>query len=121
MAEAYFNHLAAQQGLPFRAASAGTRGGGVLNPVAVEVMEADGVSMGAQRPKALTQVLVDSSRRVVSMGCGVDAATCPARFMVTEDWGLDDPAGQLIGVVSRIRDEIKAKVIRLIVEIEVAG
>ncbi len=40
------------------------------------------------------------------MGCGVDAAACPAKFLVTEDWGLDDPAGQPIEQVREIRDQI---------------
>jgi protein-tyrosine-phosphatase len=44
------------------------------------------------------------------MGCGVDAAACPARLMVTEDWALDDPAGRPIEVVRRIRDEIRIRV-----------
>ena len=92
------------------AKSAGTLGGGTLNPIAVAVMEEAGVPMSDQFPKVLTQEMVDRADRIISMGCGVDATTCPAKFLVTEDWGLDDPAGQSIEVVRRIRDEIRVKV-----------
>lgn len=115
MAEAYFNHLAADLGLT--AASAGTLGAGSLNSVAVQVMAEDGVDMSTQTPKILTQEMADSARKIVSMGCGVDAAACPAKFLVTEDWGLDDPAGQPLETVRRIRDEVKARVQVLLSEI----
>lgn len=115
MAEAYFNHLAADLGLT--AASAGTLGAGSLNSVAVQVMAEDGIDMSTQTPKILTQEMADSARKIVSMGCGVDAAACPAKFLVTEDWGLDDPAGQPLETVRRIRDEVKARVQVLLSEI----
>ena len=66
--------------------------------------------MDGQRPKVLTQELVDASRVVITMGCGVDAQACPARLLVSEDWGLDDPKGQSIEVVRVIRDEIVRRV-----------
>jgi hypothetical protein len=46
----------------------------------------------------------------------VDADACPARFLVTEDWGLDDPAGLPIEDVRRIRDEIVVRVRALLKE-----
>ena len=109
MAEAWARHIAQERGIEVIAESAGTLGGGTLNPNAVAVMEEVGVSMAEQYPKALTQEMVDRADRVISMGCGVDASSCPAKFLVTEDWGLDDPAGQSIDVVRRIRDEIRAR------------
>jgi len=51
------------------------------------------------------------------MGCGVDAAACPAGFLVTEDWGLDDPAGQPIEKVRAIRDQVREKVLGLFEEL----
>lgn len=114
MAEAYFNQMASHLGL--RAASAGTQGAGELNQTAVAVMAEDGIDMSIQVPKVLTQSMADDSKRIVSMGCGVDAEACPAKFLVTEDWGLDDPAGQPRDVVRRVRDEVKARVQQLISE-----
>ena len=109
MAEGFFNHLAAQRGSPLRAASAGTLGGGVLNPTVVSAMAEVGVPIDAHVPKQLTRTMVDGASLVVSMGCGVDAEACPARFLVAEDWGLDDPKGQPLQVVREIRDVIRAR------------
>lgn len=117
MAEAFFNRAAVSRGLDVRAVSAGTVGSGTLNPVAVQAMEEIGVSMKGHTAKALTQKMADRAERIISMGCGVDAEACPARFLVTEDWGLDDPAGQPISKVRVIRDEIEKRVNRLIEEL----
>jgi arsenate reductase (thioredoxin) len=110
MAEAYVNSLARARGLNIDAESAGTVGGKELNPMAVKVMEEDGVSMAGHTPKLLSQDMVSRADKVISMGCGVDTAACPASFLITEDWGLDDPAGQPVDRVRAIRDEIKARV-----------
>ncbi|HWA81863.1 MAG TPA: hypothetical protein VG820_00405, partial [Fimbriimonadaceae bacterium] len=79
-----------------------------------EVMAEDGVAMDGHLPKLLTQEMADRADKIISMGCGVDAEACPARFMLTEDWGLDDPAGQPIQKVREIRDQIKAHVEELL-------
>lgn len=114
MAEAFFNQLAGERGLAWRAESAGTLGAGNLNRVAVELMAEAGVPMDGQVAKQLTPEQVHRADLIVSMGCGVDAEACPARFLVTEDWGLDDPAGQPRDVVARIRDDVRAKVHELL-------
>jgi arsenate reductase (thioredoxin) len=101
MAEAIFNHLAKQRGLSFRAASAGTR------PDA--------------QPKRLTPDVAASSARMITMGCGVDRAACPAGTFFSEDWGLDDPDGATLEEVRRIRDRILQKVEALLEELSTAG
>ena len=115
MAEAIFNNLA--QGSA-KALSAGTmpsaRG---LNPRAVAVMQEMGIDMSNQRPKLMTEELIKQSDKIVTMGCGVEDA-CPAGVVIAEDWGLDDPTGQPIEVVRRIRDEIREKVQTLLKELQ---
>jgi len=118
MAEAFTNAIAVKMGLPFIGISAGTFEGKTLNPAAVEVMKEAGVSLDGQAPKLITQEMVDSSDRIISMGCGVDASACPARFLLTEDWGLDDPAGQPVEKVRQIRDQIRAHVEALLSELQ---
>lgn len=118
MAEAFTNARAKSLGLDVEATSAGTVGGKELNLVAMEVMEEIGISMAGHVPKLLTQQMVDVADRVISMGCGVNAAACPARFVLTEDWGIDDPAGQPVERVRLIRDRIAAKVDELLKEID---
>lgn len=117
MAEAFANAMARERGLAVEAASAGTVGGDRVNPVAVEVMSELGVAMEGHRPKLLTPEAAAEADRVVTMGCGVDADACPARLHISEDWGLDDPAGRPIEEVRAIRDEIRARVGRLLDEL----
>ena len=110
MAEAIFNAGARARGLDVRASSAGTLGGGELNPMAMAALKEIAVSTDGLVPKPLTQDMADSADKIVTMGCGVDAEACPARFLATEDWGLDDPAGQPIETVRAIRDQIVERV-----------
>lgn len=114
MAEAYVNDIAHRRGLDVRGESAGTVAGKTINPVAVQVMAEDGIDMAGHYPKLLNQEMVDHADRVISMGCGVDVEACPARFILSEDWGLDDPAGQPVERVREIRDEIRARVENLL-------
>ena len=113
MAEAFLRHLLPET----TALSAGTMGAGSLNPVAIEAMREIGVPMDGHTPKLLTEDMVARADRIVSMGCGVDADACPVRFMVTEDWGLDDPAGKGIEEVRRVRDAVRARVEALAAEL----
>lgn len=114
MAEAFVNHYAALHGLSVKGASAGTVGGKQLNAMAVEAMAELGISMERQTPKLLTQEMIGPETSVITMGCGVDASACPAKFLVSEDWGLDDPAGQDIEKVREIRNEIKKRVVGIL-------
>ena len=121
MAEALFNDEAQRRGLPYGASSAGTMIGASVNPLAVEAMREIGIDMGAAQPKQLTQEMADDAARIVTMGCGVDAKVCPARFLVAEDWGLEDPAGQPIAKVGEIRNQIAQRVSALLDEMERLG
>ena len=114
MAEAFFNHLA--QGKA-QALSAGTAPGEAVNPTVVEAMREVGIDISQNKPKQLTFEMFQEPDRVVTMGCGVEGV-CPATFVETEDWGLEDPAGQPLEKVRPIRDEIKARVEKLLTEIE---
>lgn len=118
MAEAITNKFAKDRGLAVRAISAGTVGGKKLNPMAVEALDEIGISLDGHSPKLLTQEMVNASKKVISMGCGVDAAACPAKFLLTEDWELDDPAGQPLEFVRTVRDAIVERVNRLLDEYE---
>lgn len=121
MAEAFTNYLASQQGLQVQALSAGTEAGTDINPVAREVMEELGISMAGHQPKQITIEMVQNSDRVITMGCGVDADTCPALLYRgvknIDDWGLDDPKGQPIETVRIIRDQVKTRVEQLLAEL----
>ncbi len=114
MAEAFVNHFAREQGLDVIAESAGTVVGKGLNPLAVQAMAEVGIAMEGQHPKLLTREMAARADKVISMGCGVDVDACPATFTLTEDWGLDDPAGKSIEAVRVIRDQIRDRVLSLL-------
>ena len=113
MAEAFFN-LKAKDGIT--AESAGTKPASEVNTVVVQAMAEIGIDITANKPRLLTLETIEDSERVITMGCGVEES-CPASFVPTEDWELDDPAGQPIEKVRQIRDEIKARVQQLLREL----
>jgi arsenate reductase len=110
MAEAFFNQAA---GGKARAVSAGTKPASAVDPRTVEVMREVGIDISGARPKTLTMEMLEQANRVVTMGCGVEGV-CPASFVETEDWQLEDPKGKPIEEVRRIRDEIRTKVLQLL-------
>ena len=115
MAEAFFNQMARGKA---RAISAGTQPADKVNPVVAQAMKEAGIDISLNKPKALIIEMIEGSDRMITMGCGDDAAgLCPARIVETEDWALDDPKGQPIEKVREIRDEVRRRVTGLIKEI----
>lgn len=92
--------------------SAGSAPGASVNPVAVEAMAEVGIDIASATPKILTTDAVEASDVVVTMGCGDECPYYPGKRY--EDWVLDDPAGQGIDVVRRVRDDIRQRVEDLI-------
>ena len=79
-----------------------------INPVAVAAMQEVGIDISNQQPKILTTEAVFESDAVITMGCGDACPIFPGKRY--EDWVLEDPAGQDIDFVRRVRDEIKGRV-----------
>src|SRR5262245_10008735 len=95
--------------------SAGSAPGERINPAAGEAMEEIGVDLSEEFPKPLTDEFVRAADVVITMGCGDACPIFPGKRY--EDWELDDPAGQDLETVRRIRDEIDFRVRRLIGEL----
>ena len=110
MAEAFFNDLAKGKAVGL---SAGTTAAGAVNPVVVEAMREVGMDMTGKRPKALTPEMMEKADLIVTMGCGAEGV-CPATFVETEDWGLEDPKGKSLEMVRQIRDTIRFRVTELL-------
>jgi protein-tyrosine-phosphatase len=110
MAQAFFNQKAQDKAV---AASAGTNPATQVNPTVVSAMREVGIDIAENKPKMLSAEMLEDADRVITMGCNV-AEACPATFVPTEDWGLDDPEGRPIEQVRQIRDETKAKVDELV-------
>jgi arsenate reductase (thioredoxin) len=95
--------------------SAGSAPGDEINPAVVEVMTELGVDMSEEFPKPLTDEVVRAADVVITMGCGDACPIYPGKRY--EDWTLEDPDGKDVATVRRIRDEIDARVQRLVAEL----
>ena len=95
--------------------SAGSAPADEINPAVVEAMAEIGVDLSREFPKPLTDDAVRASDVVITMGCGDACPIFPGKRY--EDWTLDDPAGQDLETVRRIRDEIDARVQTLVSEL----
>ena len=93
-----------------RAESAGAEPADRVHPVVVEAMREVGIDLAGQRPKKLTLEMQLHADWGITLACG---ARCPYVPSVVEDWDLDDPAGQPLEQVRRIRDEIEMRVLDL--------
>jgi len=99
--------------------SAGSAPGDKINPAAVAAMDEVGIDLSREFPKPLTDEFVRAADVVVTMGCGDACPIYPGKHY--EDWELQDPAGQPVEVVRRIRDDIDSRVQQLLGELVPAG
>ena len=109
MAVGFARHLGGDR---VRVRSAGSEPAEGVNAVAVEAMEEVGIDISGAVPAWLRDEDVRSADYIVTMGCGDACPVLPGREYL--DWALDDPAGQPIGVVRAVRDEIERRVRELL-------
>jgi arsenate reductase (thioredoxin) len=116
MAAGWLRHLA---GDAIEIRSAGSAPVEAVNPVAVQAMAEIGIDITDTRPKVLTPEAVQASDVVLTMGCGDACPYFPGKR--SEDWELDDPAGQGIDAVRPIRDQIRGRIDKLLAELNVSA
>ena len=92
--------------------SAGSEPADQVNPVAVTAMAEDGVDIAGQQPTILTTEAVQISDVVITMGWRRRLPLLSGKRY--GDWVLDDPAGQDLETVRRVRDQIRQRVEELI-------
>ncbi|HTM84112.1 MAG TPA: arsenate reductase ArsC [Mycobacterium sp.] len=114
MAAGFLRQLAGDQ---IEIRSAGSEPADHINPVAIEAMAEVGIDITGQKPKILTPADSQASSVVITMGCGDVCPYYPGQTHL--DWDLDDPAGQPIDTVRRIRDQIRDRVQALALELSV--
>jgi len=112
MAAGFLQRLAGAQVEVF---SAGSEPADRINPVAVEAMAEKGIDISANQPRLLQNATVTTADVVIMMGCGDTCPFYPGKRY--EDWELEDPAGKALTEVRPIRDEIEARVRRLVTEL----
>jgi arsenate reductase len=115
IAAGFLEHLAGDR---VDVLSAGTEPKDDINPSAIEAMAEVGIDITHNSPKVLTTEAVQASDYVITMGCGDTCPYFPGKKYL--DWPLEDPAGKGVEDVRPIRDEIRAKVVALIAEIDAA-
>ena len=98
-----------------RVRSAGSEPADTINPAVIAAMDEIGVDMSEEFPKPLTDDVVRAADVVITMGCGDACPIYPGKRY--EDWALDDPAGQDLETVRRIRDDLDARIQTLVGEL----
>jgi protein-tyrosine-phosphatase len=114
IAEGFFREYANK----FEVTSAGTEPKSELNPVVVEVMNEVGIDITNQKPKLLSNKMIQDSFRTINMGC-MNKESCPSLFVNDViEWNVTDPNGKTIEEVRKIREQIKIEVLSLIKKLE---
>jgi protein-tyrosine-phosphatase len=114
IAEGFFREYADK----FEVTSAGTEPKSELNPTVVKVMNEVGIDITNQKPKLLSNKMIQDSFRTINLGC-MNKELCPSLFVNDVlDWNITDPKGKTIEEVRRIRDQIKFEVLSLIKKLE---
>lgn len=88
--------------------SAGSTPASEINPRVVQAMSELGLDLSQEFPKPLTDDFVRAADVVITMGCGDACPVYPGKKYV--DWEVQDPAGEPIEEVRRIRDDIASRV-----------
>jgi arsenate reductase len=113
--------LMARVGEKVEVVSAGTAPAQSINRQVVDVMLELGIDLLSQAatPKKLTESMVHDTDFVITMGCGDECPYIPGVEYL--DWPLQDPAGQDVVVVRRIRDDIAVLVDQFIERLRQEG
>ncbi|MGV8859240.1 arsenate reductase ArsC [Rhodoglobus sp.] len=95
--------------------SGGSEPGNEINPTAILAMAEEGIDISQAVPQLMTTDQVQASDVVITMGCGDVCPIFPGKRY--EDWELVDPRGKGLDEVRPIRDDIKARIQKLLAEI----
>jgi arsenate reductase len=95
-----------------KALSAGTHPADRVHPEVIEAMREVGMDLSAAQPQKLTPELAQGANLLITMGCGDECPFIPG--LRRDDWPLSDPKGKSLAGVREIRDEIRARVTKLI-------
>ena len=114
MAAGILRHLA---GDSVSVRSAGSAPASAVRSIIVTALDEIGVPIGGEYPKPLTDDVVRAADVVITMGCGDACPVYPGRRYL--DWDLEDPVGLSLARVREIRDDIEARVRKLLATLNV--
>lgn len=95
--------------------TAGSSPAEAAHPSVAAVMAEAGVELWGEFPKPLTDEVVRAADYVITMGCGDACPVFPGRRYM--EWDLDDPLELDDKGLRRVRDEIRSRVVALLVEL----
>ena len=79
-----------------------------------------GIDITGEFPKPWTpDESVQAADVVITMGCGDACPIFPGKLY--ENWELPDPAGQSVGAVRPIRDDVEERIRRLLSELNITA
>ena len=112
IATAYFNKLAAERGLPFRATFRGTSPQENLSVRAVEGLTADGVPIPLGKPSAITDSDVTDATHIFAIGCTLpEKARASGKANdwsdVPDDKGYGPMRDAIVRHVNQLLDELQ--------------
>ena len=112
VATAYFNRLAAERGLPFRATFRGTTPQDDLSVRAVEGLKADGVAVPSGKPAAINDKDVADASHIFAIGCTLpDKARRSGKAAdwsdVPDDQGYAPMRDAIVRHVKQLLDELQ--------------
>jgi arsenate reductase (thioredoxin) len=112
MAEASFNNLSKRG----KAISAGTNPDTDIHPWTIQVMKEIGLDVTRQKPKLLTEELVEKADRVIIMDPALLKSIPFKNLSKFETWQIDQLFGKTIEQVRAIREKIRTNIESLIKE-----
>jgi len=112
VATAYFNKLAAERGLPFRATFRGTSPQDSLSVRAVDGLKADGVAIPSGKPAAINDKDVADATHIFAIGCMLpDKARQSGKAAdwsdVPDDQGYGPMRDAIVRHVKQLLDELQ--------------
>ena len=114
IATAYFNKLAAERGLPYRATFRGTSPQDDLSARAVAGLKGDGIPVPSGKPVAITDGDVASATHIFAIGCTLpDGAHLSGKADdwsdVPDDKGYGPMRDAIVGHVKELLDRLAAR------------
>ena len=112
IATAYFNKLAAERGLPYRATFRGTTPQDDLSVRAVEGLKADGIAIPSGKPTAISEADVSGATHIFAIGCtlpqnAVRSGKAADWSDVPDDKGYAPMRDAIVRHVRQLLDELK--------------
>jgi arsenate reductase len=114
IATAYFNKLAAERGLPYRATFRGTTPQEALSVRAVAGLKADGVPIPSGVPTAIGAADIETATHIFAIGCALPAAAVSSGKSkdwadVPDDQGYEAQRDAIVKHVKALLDELQRR------------